>query len=109
MENDHPVTHREFEAGLTAAKAEIQTELRAEMASLEERITDRMAALEERITDRLTEFARNIEASLLTAFHGYGRGQSSRLHTVEAGHQDLGLRVAALEDRVLALETRPRL
>jgi len=102
MEKDHPVTHREFEAGLTAVKAEIKTEIRAEMATL-------MAALEERITDRLTEFARNIETSLLTAFHGYGRGQSSRLHTVEAGHQDLGLRVAALEDRVLALETRPRL
>ena len=98
MENDHPLTHREFEAGLAAFKAEIKTELRADLA-----------ALEERITERLTEFARNIETRLLTAFHGYGRGQSSRLHTVEAGHQDLGLRVAALEDRVLALETRPRL
>jgi hypothetical protein len=101
MENDHPVTHKEFEAGLAKLEA-VLADAKAEMAA-------QMAAQEERLTERLTEFSRQIETNLLTAFHGYGKGQSSRLHSVETNAQDLGVRVATLEDRVLALETRPRL
>jgi hypothetical protein len=93
MDQDRPVTYREFQDGL---------------AAVEQRMDQRMAAMEERITDRFTELARDIETNLLTAFHGYGRGQSSRMHTVESGQTDLSQRMAALEDRVLALETRPR-
>ncbi len=35
------------------------------------------ARLEARIVDRLTELIRDVETSLLTAFHGYGKGQSA--------------------------------
>lgn len=79
MENDHPVTQRELQAGLT---------------TLEERLLDHM---------------RQIETNLLTAFHSYAKGQYARLHTVETADQELRIRMDALEDRVLTLETRPRL
>ncbi len=79
MEDDHPVTQREFQAGLTA---------------LEERLLDHM---------------RQIETNLLTAFHSYAKGQHARLHTMETVDQELRIRVETLEDRVLTLETRPRL
>jgi len=55
---------------------------------------------------RAQEFARNIETNLLTAFHSYAKGQTARFHTVETASADLAIRVAALEDRVLHLETR---
>lgn len=57
-------------------------------------------------TDELKEFMRQIETDLLTAFHGYGQGQSARMHTLEVTDADLKIRLAALEDRILALETR---
>jgi hypothetical protein len=65
--------------------------------------------LETRIVDRLTEFVRNVETRMLTAFHGYGKGQALRMHSVEVTNSDLSSRVAVLEERVLNLETqRPR-
>lgn len=46
-------------------------ELRADMREMETRLkTD--------IVDSLTEFMREIETRLLTAFHGYGKGQAAR-------------------------------
>lgn len=55
--------------------------------------------------DELTASMRQIETNLLAAFHSYAR-VSSHLHTLDAGQQDLNARMMALEDRVLALETR---
>jgi BMFP domain-containing protein YqiC len=54
----------------------------------------------------IQEFTRDIETNLLAAFHGYARGQTARLHTAEVTAADLAQRVAALEDRMLNLETR---
>jgi hypothetical protein len=52
---------------------------------------------------------RQIETNLLTAFHSYAKGQYARLHTMETVEQELRIRMETLEDRVLTLETRPRL
>jgi hypothetical protein len=49
---------------------------------------------------------RQIETNLLTEFHRYAKGQNARVHNVEVGETDMKLRLSALEDRVLALETR---
>lgn len=83
MENEHPVTQRELQAALTVHKQEI--------------------------TDDLTAVMRQIETNLLTAFHSYAKGQTARLHTMETVDQELRIRMDSLEDRVLTLETRPRL
>ena len=58
--------------------------------------------------DRAQKFARGIEANLLTAFHGHAKGQTARLHTAELTTHDMGIRIAALEERVLNIETRQR-
>lgn len=80
MDNGRPVTKAELHAELNAALDAAKDELTANM--------------------------RQIETNLLTAFHSYARGVSSHLHTLDAGQQDLNTRMMALEDRVLALETR---
>ncbi len=79
MEKDQPVTRKEFEAGLAAHD------------------------------ERLMEFMRQIETNLLTSFHSYAKGQYARMHTLETVEQELRIRMETLEDRVLTLETRPRL
>jgi hypothetical protein len=56
--------------------------------------------------DRLTELVRDVETSLLTAFHGYGKGQAARMHVLEVSDSATAQRLAALEERVLNLETR---
>ena len=75
-----PVTRAELQAALTATKNELR--------------------------DELMEAMRQIETNLLTAFHGYARGVSAHLHTLDATANDLNVRMASLEDRVLSLETR---
>jgi len=56
--------------------------------------------------DDLMAAMRQIETNLLTEFHRYAKGQNARIHNVEVGETDMKLRLSALEDRVLALETR---
>jgi len=58
------------------------------------------------LENRLTELIRDVETSLLTGFHGYGKGQSARMHLLEVGDSATLQRLAALEERVLNLETR---
>lgn len=60
----------------------------------------------ERIADRLTELIRDFETKLLTAFHSYGKGQAARMHLLEVADSTTSVRLAALEERVLNLETR---
>lgn len=79
MENEHPVTQSELQAALAATE------------------------------ERMMEFMRQIETNLLTAFHSYAKGQGARVHTLETVDQELKIRMETLEDRVLSLETRPRL
>ncbi len=56
--------------------------------------------------DEIMGAIRQIETNLLTAFHGYARGVSAHLHTLDATNTDVNIRLGALEDRVMALETR---
>jgi len=56
--------------------------------------------------EQLTELIRDVETSLLTAFHGYGKGQAARMHVLEVSDAATAQRLAALEERVLNLETR---
>ncbi len=86
MDNDSPATKQDI--------VQLAEQLRGEMGEMETRITDRM-----------TELARDIETELLTAFHGYGKGVSNRLHDYEISKRTLEDRVAILEDRVLNIET----
>ena len=98
MDNGQPVTTVE----LQATKTELQASIATTKAELQESIRAEINASE----DRLTEHMRQIETNLLTGFHRYAKGQNARLHNVEVGESDMKLRLSALEDRVLALETQ---
>jgi hypothetical protein len=95
-EDNRPATKQDLDRAVESIATAIQTsaaELRAEIQAAE---------------DRAQEFARGIETNLLTAFHGHAKGQTARLHTAELTTHDMGIRIAALEERVLNIETRQR-
>jgi hypothetical protein len=56
--------------------------------------------------EAMTELVRDVETNLLTSFHGYGKGQAVRMYALEVGDSAVNQRLAALEERVLNLETR---
>ena len=87
----------------TTVETAVQTTVRAIVETTVQTIVDTAVSAAEA---RAQEFARTIETNLLTAFHSYAKGQTARFHTVETASADLAIRVAALEDRVLHLETR---
>jgi hypothetical protein len=91
MPNGQPVT-----------KAELQSVLQAAMTAQSK---DFHAALSAQ-RDELIEFMRQIETNLLTEFHRYAKGQQVRLHTLESNGSDLVLRLATIEERLLALESQ---
>jgi hypothetical protein len=95
-EDNRPATKQDLDRAVESIAAAIRTgaaELRAEIQAAE---------------DRAQKFARGIETNLLTAFHGHAKGQTARLHTAELTTHDIGIRIAALEERVLNIETRQR-
>jgi hypothetical protein len=73
-----------------------------------DRAVESIAAAIQAAEDRSQESARGIETNLLTAFHGHAKGQTARLHTAELTTHDMGIHIAALEERVLNIETRQR-
>jgi hypothetical protein len=88
-----------------------QEQLREALDRAVQTITAAIQALQAEIRaaeDRAQEFARGIETNLVTAFHGHAKGQTARLHTAELTTHDMGIRIAALEERVLNIETRQR-
>ena len=72
-----------------------------DLAELETRLDHKFDTL----ADRLTELIRDVETKLLTSFHGYGKGQAARMHVLEVSDSATAQRLAALEERVLNLET----
>ena len=77
-----------------------------DLQELEARLESRVDAKLEAVADRLTELVRSVETNLLTSFHGYGKGQALRMHALEVSDSAVIGRLAALEERVLNLETR---
>ena len=56
--------------------------------------------------ERVIEIVRDVETNFLTEFHRYARGQQARMHDVESSEHAMKVRLGALEDRVLELESR---
>jgi len=90
---NQPVSQEQLRGALDSAVETIIQTLQTEIRAAEE---------------RTQEFGRGIETNLLTAFHGHAKGQTARLHTAELTTYDMGIRIAALEERVLNIETRQR-
>jgi len=90
-DNNQPATKQDLDRAVESITTAIRAELRTEIQAAE---------------DRAQEFARGIETNLLMAFHGYAKGQTARLNTAELTAHEMGIRIAALEERVLNIETR---
>jgi hypothetical protein len=73
-----------------------------DLAAVEERITAAITAAEERAGER----ARDLQTEILRGLESFARGNFTRFHTVESHQNDLNIRMAVLEERVLYLETR---
>jgi hypothetical protein len=80
-----------------------------DLAAAELRIVEAIAATEA----RAAEHARDLQTEILKGIEAFARGNFSRFHTVDARAQatetnliDNNTRLAALEERVLYLETR---
>ena len=104
MDNESAATKQDI--------ADLREQLRSEMATKQDiaQLRSEMGGMATKqdlahLTDHLTELARDIETRLLTAFHGYGKGVSNRLHDYEISKRTLEDRVAILEDRILNIET----
>lgn len=104
MRNGHPVpvTKDELNAALTALKNDLQAALSAQTTDLQAAII----AHKDDLRNALTESMRQIETNLLTEFHRYAKGQQVRTHHLETTDSDLILRLATIEERLLALESR---
>ena len=120
MKNGHPVTAAELHAALTDVKGELHAALMDVKGEFHAALTDVKGEFHAALTaqkdeihtaltaqkDELVETMRQIETSLLTEFHRYAKGQQVRMHSLEVGSADLVQRLASIEDRLLALESR---
>jgi hypothetical protein len=61
---------------------------------------------EERIVDRLTEVMRDMQTEILTGLASFAKGNFARFNSLESHQTDINIRLAALEERVMYLETR---
>jgi hypothetical protein len=65
-----------------------------------------LAAAEVCIVDHLTEVMRDMQTEILIGLQAFARGNFARMHALESGQTDTNIRLAALEERMLNLETR---
>jgi hypothetical protein len=56
--------------------------------------------------ERLTEAIRDTQTEMLRGLEAFARGNFARFHAIESTQTDLSTRMAAIEERVLYLETR---
>ena len=69
-------------------------------------ITTAVVAAEQRIVDRLTEVMRDMQTEILTGLQAFAKGNFARFNSLESSQTDINIRLAALEERVMYLETR---
>lgn len=96
LEQIRAIVHSEITSEIAEAKAELKAEIaevKAEIKASEE---------------RSQEFARDLQTEILTGLQQFARGNFARMHTLEGNQADINVRLAALEERVLYLETRRR-
>jgi len=74
------------------------------MEELEQRFETKLNEMGARFDERLE----HLETSLLTEYHSYAEGVSAHFLKLDIGDTSTARRLAALESRVLSLETRGR-
>src|ERR1035437_9832579 len=69
-------------------------------------LTTAIDSAEQRIVDRLTEVMRDMQTEILNGLQAFARGNFARFNSLESHQSDINIRLAAIEERVMYLETR---
>ena len=69
-------------------------------------LTTAIDSAEQRIVDRLTEVMRDMQTEILNGLQAFARGNFARFNSIESHQSDINIRLAAIEERVMYLETR---
>ena len=69
-------------------------------------VTTAIATAKRETVEELTEVMRDMQTEILKGLQAFAKGNFTRFHTVESTQSDINIRMAALEERVLYLETR---
>lgn len=88
--------------------AAAEQRIKEQAAAAEQRREENGAAAEQRLKEHATEIARDLQTEMLRGLEGFARGNFARFHSLESNQTDINTRMAALEERVLYLETRNR-
>jgi hypothetical protein len=101
---------------ITAIVASSEQRTAATVAAAEQRTTEIVAASERRTTEIVTaakdetiEAMRDMQTEILRGIERFARGNYARMHRIETSDYDTNVRITALEERVLYLETRGQL
>ena len=82
-----------------------------DLTELEARVVDAtkrdMAELETRLVDKLAETMREMQSEILRGLERFARGNFAHFHRLDTAEATTNERLTALEERVIALETRP--
>jgi hypothetical protein len=96
------VVHEEISARLDPAVEAIAAKIGASEERTLEAIAIQIGASEE----RTLEAARAMQSEILRGLEAFARGNFARMHRIETSDADSNIRITALEERVLYLETR---
>ena len=69
-------------------------------------VTTAIATAKRETVEELTEVMRDMQTEILKGLQAFAKGNFTRFHTVESTQSDINIRMAALEERVMYLETR---
>jgi chromosome segregation ATPase len=91
-------------AAIDAELAGIKAQIKELEARIMERMDGRIDAVEERMKDYVKETVRDMETTVISEFHKWGRTSDMRTRQAITDTGFLGDRLLAIEDRVSALE-----
>ena len=77
-----------------------------DLAAVELRTAEAIATAKRQTVDELTEVMRDMQTEILNGLQAFARGNFARFNSIESNQTDLNIRMAALEERVMYLETR---
>jgi hypothetical protein len=69
-------------------------------------LTTAIDSAEQRIVDRLTKVMRDMQTEILNGLQAFAKGNFARFNSLESHQSDINIRLAAIEERVMYLETR---
>jgi hypothetical protein len=69
-------------------------------------LTTAIAAAQRQTVEELTVVIRDVQTEIFKGLASVAKGTFARFNSLESNQSDIGIRMAALEERVLYLETR---